>query len=217
VQPLLRPAPPLGLALVATVLSSCAEEGSLFYPIETPTTGTIVAAVTADGSAQQGVTLRLYPPGSNTATSTQTTDDEGLATFEQVDPGVWQVDVEPPPGFDLAPGEEASRIVTVTAELGVTTNVSFALVDTFSGVEVTASDDLTFSQANVNISAGTSVRWVNAGEMLHTVTPDGHSEWTSTELPSKGSMFLHTFETPGTYEYFCEPHRPGMSGTVTVS
>ena len=53
--------------------------------------------------------------------------------------------------------------------------------------------------------------------MLHTVTPDGHTEWARWETTSTGQSFEHTFNTPGTYDYYCEPHRGmGMTGSITV-
>ena len=83
---------------------------------------------------------------------------------------------------------------------------------------IEARDDFTFSRPNLTISAGTEVRWVNAGVMLHTVTPDGHSEWSAANLATTGATFTHTFDTPGTYEYYCEPHLgSGMTGTITVN
>ncbi len=54
--------------------------------------------------------------------------------------------------------------------------------------------------------------------MLHTVTPQGHTEWSAANLSSNGSTFVHTFDTPGTYAYYCQPHLgQGMTGTVTVN
>ena len=83
-------------------------------------------------------------------------------------------------------------------------------------VEVAAMGDLTFSPADVTIEPGTTVRWVNNSDLFHTVTPDGHSEWSHQDLAS-GATFEHTFETEGTFPYYCEPHlSQGMTGTITV-
>ena len=50
------------------------------------------------------------------------------------------------------------------------------------------------------------------------MTPDGHSEWTSATIADNGDTFIHTFDTPGTYQYFCQPHvGQGMTGTITVN
>lgn len=183
---------------------------------EPPTTGTLRVSVTADGSARSGVTVHRYEPGSGTSAATATTGNDGNATFSGVPEGSWEVEVVPPEDFGLDAGEDARKAISVVA--GETAMASFALVDTFTGETVMAGDNLTFSQADLTISAGTTVRWINTGSMLHTVTPDGHSEWTAANLTTNGSTFKHTFATPGTYDYYCDPHRTnGMVGTVTVN
>jgi plastocyanin len=206
----------LGLGLLTPLaLATCGGDDNGDPPIEPPTTGTIAVTVRADGDPQSGVTVNLFASGSSTVTETQTTSSNGVATFSDLDEGTWDVEVDPPEGFDLDAGEDARKSATVTA--GGIATASFDLVDTFEGQEITAGDNLAFSQPNLTISAGTAVRWINGGSMLHTVTPDGHSEWSSADLAPGGASFTHTFNTPGTYDYFCTPHAPGMSGTVTVT
>lgn len=73
-----------------------------------------------------------------------------------------------------------------------------------------------FSRTNVLVEAGTTVRWT-AQTPGHTITPDGHSEWERVEITEVGQTFEHTFDTPGTYDYFCEPHLAlGMTGVIRV-
>ncbi len=74
-----------------------------------------------------------------------------------------------------------------------------------------------FSPSQVTITPGSTIRWVNQGSILHTVTPDGHSEWERATLSNAGETFSHTFREEGVYAYFCEPHRAvGMVGTIRV-
>jgi plastocyanin len=201
--------------VVALVIQSCGG-GDGPGPMQPPTTGTLRATVTADGTPRQGVTVSRYATGGATATATATTGSDGVATFSNVDPGSWDVGITVPTGFTLDTGETDRKAATVVA--GQTANATFALVDTFMGETIDATDGLTFSRPNVTISAGTAVRWVNTGAMLHTVTPDGHSEWTAANLATTGASFTHTFNTPGTYEYYCDPHvGSGMTGTITVN
>ncbi len=88
----------------------------------------------------------------------------------------------------------------------------------FQGETVDAEDSFVFSPSALTISAGTAVRWMNVGTMLHTVTPDNPSDWTAASLDDQGDIFVHTFNDPGTYEYYCEPHLgQGMTGTITVN
>ena len=209
-----RPTVTLVAALLVTlVIQSCGGDGP--GPMQT-TTGTLRVTVTADGAPRQGVSVSRYATGSATAAATTTTGSDGVATFSNVEAGSWDVGITVPTGFTLGTGETDRKAATVVASQ--IANATFALVDAFMGETINATDALTFSQPNVTISAGTAVRWVNTGVMLHTVTPDGHSEWTAANLATTGASFQHTFNTPGTYDYYCEPHvGSGMTGTITVN
>ena|SRR5713226_5387479 len=84
------------------------------------------------------------------------------------------------------------------------------------------------SPANLTITHGATVTWTNGDPFAHTVT----SSSTSAEAfnsPSaaqggiaSGGTFSHTFNTPGTFNYFCQFHGAdgspptGMHGTITV-
>jgi plastocyanin len=201
--------------LVALLVQACGGDDP--PPIVPPvTTGTLRVTVTADGAPRQGVTVSRYATGGATAVGTTTTGTDGVATFSDVEAGSWDAGITVPTGFNLAAAETDRKATTVVA--GQTANLTFALVDAFMGETINATDALAFSRPSVTISAGTAVRWVNTGAMLHTVTPDGHSEWTAANLATTGASFTHTFNTPGTYEYYCEPHvGSGMTGTITVN
>jgi len=88
-----------------------------------------------------------------------------------------------------------------------------------------------FVPATVTISAGSTVRWTNAGILLHTVTcdpaqakdpshialPAGAAPFGSDDL-AQGDTYEHRFDVPGTYRYICHYHeRMGMAGTVVVT
>lgn len=185
-------------------------------PTEVETEGTVEVTVTSDGSPKANVMVQLFTPGATSASRATPTNSNGVAAFTNVEEGSWEVEVVPPETFDLADGEDARKSVTVVA--GQTETSSFALTDVFTGETVEATADLTFSPSTLTIDAGTDVRWMNVSAVLHTVTPDGHTEWTRVELADEGDLFVHTFTTPGTYEYFCEPHvGQGMTGTITVN
>lgn len=78
-------------------------------------------------------------------------------------------------------------------------------------------DDNVFNSSNLTIQQGESVGWVHVGNAFHTITPDGHGEWQDQDLPAGSSEFVVTFNNPGTFDYYCEPHRShGMVGTITV-
>ena len=180
------------------------------------TTGTIAVTVRVDGATQAGVLVQRFAPGSSTLAAAVSTNNNGVATFSAVEAGNWDVEVVLPSGFELDQGEQGRKSVTVVASQ--TTSASFNLVDAFTGETIEANGSLQFSPSALTITAGTAVRWINASSVLHTVTPDGHSEWTAATLSDNGSTFVHTFSTPGTYQYFCQPHvGSGMTGTITVN
>jgi len=74
-----------------------------------------------------------------------------------------------------------------------------------------------FGPAAVRVSPGTTVTWEWNGEggshnVVHT---DGAFE--SELVAEAGHTFSYTFETEGTYEYYCSPHEAlGMKGAVVV-
>lgn len=73
--------------------------------------------------------------------------------------------------------------------------------------------DFAFSPASATARVGDTVTWTNTGAAPHTTTSDD-AVWGSLTLAS-GESFSHTFDTPGTYGYFCAIH-DGMRATVTV-
>ena len=96
-------------------------------------------------------------------------------------------------------------------------------------VQITA---FVFQPKELEIEAGTTVRWTNGDEILHTATsgeqtrqgvpgvteakparPDGTFDL---EMDGRGSSASFTFEDPGTYKYFCRVHA-AMTGRVTVA
>jgi len=84
--------------------------------------------------------------------------------------------------------------------LGATTNV------TTSG--------FTFVPSSVTINVGDSVKWSG-------LEPGFHNVQTDTDPfcgPPSGTLTTctHTFNQPGTYNYYCVTHKPGMAGTVIV-
>jgi manganese oxidase len=77
-----------------------------------------------------------------------------------------------------------------------------------------------FQPAHITITPGTKVTWVNKANMQHTSTSgtgckkDG--KWDSDNI-NPGGSFTYTFESEGTYNFFCTPHcAQGMTGTVEV-
>ena len=73
-----------------------------------------------------------------------------------------------------------------------------------------------FTPHIVNIQQGGQVvwQWASGG---HSVTSSNNA-WSSTAIQSAGTSFTNTFNTPGTYGYYCIPHQSiGMVGEVVVA
>jgi plastocyanin len=78
----------------------------------------------------------------------------------------------------------------------------------------------TFDPPEVRIKAGGTVTWTWASGSHNVIsgsgcTPDG--KFSNVKLQGRGATYEETFETPGTYPYFCDPHCSiGMKGTIVV-
>ncbi len=71
--------------------------------------------------------------------------------------------------------------------------------------------DLAFNPADVTVSRGGTVTWVNDDSVPHIVRfPDFQSA-----TLANGDSFEHTFSAPGEFSYICGIH-PSMQGKVTV-
>jgi len=72
---------------------------------------------------------------------------------------------------------------------------------------------------DINIAVGDTVTWSNDDTAAHTVTSgnpaDGPDLIFDSSLFMAGTSFSHTFDTEGTFDYFCMVH-PWMQGNVIV-
>ncbi len=79
--------------------------------------------------------------------------------------------------------------------------------------------DFTFQSAALVVPAGTTVTWVQGTAAFnpHTVTSTGNFDYASGASGPGDTVATHTFNTPGTFNYFCKPHAGlGMRGVVVV-
>jgi amicyanin len=74
-------------------------------------------------------------------------------------------------------------------------------------------DNFAFSPAEITITAGETVTWVNRDDIPHNVVASNKAF--RSKVMDTDQEYSFTFTTPGTYEYFCALH-PHMKGTVTV-
>jgi nitrite reductase (NO-forming) len=79
-----------------------------------------------------------------------------------------------------------------------------------------------YDPSPANITAGTTVTWINDDNTLHTVvsgspTSGETSDFgSSTTFLAKGKTISHTFDSAGEFDYYCTLH-PFMLGKVNVS
>jgi plastocyanin len=71
--------------------------------------------------------------------------------------------------------------------------------------------DNLFSPSSLNITEGTTVRWVNDGRNTHNVTPDAGKAYGSGNL-KPGRSYVHTFPDAGSFAYYCTLHGTPTSG-----
>jgi len=71
-----------------------------------------------------------------------------------------------------------------------------------------------YTPSNKTITTGTTLVWSNTGALPHTVT-DRNGSFDSGFVMA-GQTYRRTFNTPGSYSYFCTIH-PGMTGSITVN
>ena len=76
-------------------------------------------------------------------------------------------------------------------------------------------DNFAFTPAEITVSAGTTVTWLNRDDIPHTITDAGDPRAFKSSPLDTGDSFSHTFALPGAYHYFCSLHAH-MQGTVIV-
>ena len=82
--------------------------------------------------------------------------------------------------------------------------------------QAVAIEDFLFSPQDLTIEVGDTVTWTNLDSVSHTATSTSGPASFDSGFLATGDTFSFTFDTAGTYEYFCEPH-PNMIGSITVT
>ena len=109
----------------------------------------------------------------------------------------------------LALSIAASLAFCPTAAVGATFNVA-----------VGPNGELVFSPSSVTIHPGDQVRWTfsSGGHSTASGSPGQPNGIWDSGIRSQGTSFTRTFNSTGTFPYYCTPHGGccGMVGTVTV-
>ena len=88
-----------------------------------------------------------------------------------------------------------------------------AAADAANAVQVDIKD-LAFTPAQITVPVGGTVTWTNDDAVPHTATARDRAVLQSGTL-EQGAQFSQTFDTPGTFDYFCEFHA-NMQGEIIV-
>lgn len=117
-----------------------------------------------------------------------------------------------------------STILLVIASFFV--SITPALAETYTVKMGSDGGLLKFDPPELTINSGDSVKWVNNKLAPHNAVFDNSKvpgDVSATKISHKalvfspGESFTTTFDQPGSYTYYCEPHRgAGMVGTITV-
>jgi plastocyanin len=88
-----------------------------------------------------------------------------------------------------------------------------------AGIEVSM-ENVQFEPKDVTVKAGETITFKNNEALAHDVQKasgpgDDFSSGGSGEM-QQGDTFELTLDQPGSYEYVCNVHAPGMAGTITV-
>jgi plastocyanin len=101
--------------------------------------------------------------------------------------------------------------------VGIATLVSTStLLATTYLIQFGGSFGLNYSPNTLTVSVGDTIRWQGAFSvhpLSSTTIPAGAQTWTNTT----GTVFTYVAQIPGTYNYQCDVHAPGMSGSFTAA
>ena len=122
-----------------------------------------------------------------------------------------------PPIQTIATTESSSAIATNQTNQTTTSSIASKATEVrIIGDEVKQP----YIPGSVIIQSGDKVKWINSDEEVHTVTSGLGSEDSGKQfdsgLLSANQTFEHTFDKPGTYNYYCSVH-PIMTGLVNVN
>ena len=107
-------------------------------------------------------------------------------------------------------------MATAVSLIGYPKAASATTVD----VTVGPSGNLVFSPSSVTIHPGDQVRWTwgSSGHSTTSGSPGQPNGIWDSGIRNQGATFTHTFNSAGTFPFYCIPHGGccGMVGTVTV-
>ena len=113
-------------------------------------------------------------------------------------------------------GLKEQQFLNVAAVKGQLTSNTVTIGRVWSSADnkLDQESEYSYGPDNMSVPVGTTVTFTNGGQVAHTVT-DQKANF-DTDLIQPGDSASVTFNTPGSYIYFCVPH-PWMIAQVVVS
>jgi len=107
---------------------------------------------------------------------------------------------------------------TVSAPENNSTNVATQTQDSDTANQnQIAIENYAYSPKKITIKKGTQVTWTNKDNAKHDITPDNQTdEFKASRLLGKGESYSVTFNTVGTYTYYCSPHTYMKAEVVVI-
>ncbi|MBI4789253.1 MAG: LysM peptidoglycan-binding domain-containing protein [Chloroflexi bacterium] len=116
----------------------------------------------------------------------------------------------------ITPSGTGTPTVTPTATATITGTTGGACTGTCPVVM----RNLAYEPQSLTVTAGSTVTWLNIDTVTHTVTAGTPGNITPNSFRSSqlgtNQTYNFTFNTAGTYQYFCEIHGAQMTGTIIV-
>jgi amicyanin len=111
---------------------------------------------------------------------------------------------------------EASEMATAPATAASSPAPTVELSGkTLTGAVAIDVKDFAFHPAEIRIRVGTVVTWTNSDVVAHTATATNPQGAFNSGNLNHGQSYSFTFDTAGTYDYFCSYH-PFMTGKIIV-
>ena len=137
-----------------------------------------------------------------------------------VEPEVMEEVVEPEPEVMEEVVEPEPEVMEEIIEPDSTSTTAIVSVPPGTAVPGCEETDECYLPFETNVAVGATVSWINDDSAAHTVTSGninaGPTAVFDSGLFMAGGVFEFTFESAGTFDYFCQVH-PWMNGIVNVN
>lgn len=112
--------------------------------------------------------------------------------------------------------QSSSSKQSSSADDSASPNSSDASKNSAESTNTVSISNFTFTPKNITVKKGTMVTWTNNDTVPHDVKETDGKPGPKSDSLAQGESYSYTFNTPGTYKYFCSIH-PSMTASVIVT